>query len=33
VSKQSDGVAAATTGSGDSPWRPYSACNRSADSV
>ena len=31
--KQSDGVLAATTGSGDSPWRPYSAISRSAASV
>ena len=33
VSKQSDGVEAATTGSGDSPWRPYIALSRSAASV
>ena len=31
--KQSDGVAAATTGTGDSPFRPYSAISRSACSV
>ena len=31
--KQSDGVQGATTGSGDSPWRPYSAAIRSAASV
>ena len=31
--KQSDGVLAATTGSGDSPCRPYSAISRSAASV
>src|SRR5215213_8974036 len=31
--KQSDGVDAAITGSGDSPWRPYSAIIRSAASV
>jgi hypothetical protein len=31
--KQSAGVQAATTGSGDSPWRPYSAISRSAASV
>ena len=32
-SKQSEGVDAAITGSGDSPWRPYSAISRSAASV
>ena len=32
-SKQSAGVDGATTGSGDSPWRPYSAISRSAASV
>jgi hypothetical protein len=33
LSKQSDGVDAAITGSGDSPWRPYRAIIRSAASV
>ena len=33
VSKQSDGVRAATIGIGDSPWRPYMAIIRSAASV
>ena len=33
ASKQSPGVAGASTGSGDSPWRPCSACSRSDCSV
>ena len=33
MSKQSDGVAGATTATGDSPFRPYSAISRSACSV
>ena len=33
TSKQSEGEAAATTGSGDSPLRPHMACSRSPCSV
>ena len=33
ASKHSPGVAAATIGSGDSPWRPYIAISRSPCSV
>src|SRR5882724_6399786 len=33
ISKQSDGVAGASTTTGDSPFRPYSAISRSACSV
>ncbi len=33
ASKLCPGEEAATTGSGDSPWRPYSACSRSDCSV
>ena len=33
MSKQSAGVEAAITGSGDSPWRPWIAISRSACSV
>ncbi len=33
ASKQSEGERGATTGTGDSPLRPYMACSRSACSV
>ena len=33
ISKQSDGERGASTATGDSPLRPYSACSRSACSV
>ena len=33
ISKQSDGDRGASTATGDSPLRPYSACSRSACSV